>query len=54
MMMMMRCHELYTVDLVLYGLVIVLAFIVNPFLFFYYEEKEAEGETMGKVRTKIH
>jgi hypothetical protein len=28
--------------LVLYGLVIAMAFIVNPFLFFYYEEKQEE------------
>ena len=27
---------------VLYGLVIAMAFLVNPFLFFYYEEKQEE------------
>ncbi|CAF0757540.1 unnamed protein product [Adineta ricciae] len=32
---------------VLYGLVIGMAFLVNPFLFFYYEEKE-EGEKISK------
>ena len=35
--------------LVLYGLVIAMAFLVNPFLFFYYEEKEDEERTTAKV-----
>ncbi len=34
---------------VLYGLIIAMAFLVNPFLFFYYEEKEDEDETTSKV-----
>ncbi|UJR27312.1 hypothetical protein I4U23_008605 [Adineta vaga] len=32
---------------VLYGLVIIMAFLINPFFFFYYEEKE-EGEKISK------
>jgi hypothetical protein len=40
--------------LVLYGLVIAMAFLINPFLFFYYEEKE-EGEKISKVcENKFH
>jgi len=35
--------------LVLYGLIIVMAFLVNPFLFFFYEEKEEEGEPTSRV-----
>lgn len=35
--------------LVLYGLVILMAFLVNPFLFFYYEEKQEE-ELEGQSR----
>ncbi|CAF1185646.1 unnamed protein product [Adineta steineri] len=35
---------------VLYGLVIFMAFLVNPFLFFYYEEKqETESNTIPKM-----
>ncbi len=35
--------------LVLYGLIIAMAFLVNPFLFFYYEEKEEEGQPTSRV-----
>jgi len=35
--------------LVLYGLIIAMAFLVNPFLFFYYEEKEEEDGSTSKV-----
>jgi hypothetical protein len=35
--------------LVLYGLIIAMAFLVNPFLFFYYEEKEDEDRKTSKV-----
>ena len=38
--------------LVLYGLIISMAFLVNPFLFFYYEEKE-EGDKVSKVRGEL-
>ncbi|CAF1350922.1 unnamed protein product [Adineta ricciae] len=39
---------------VLYGLVIVLAFLVNPFLFFYYEEKqEAQIQEEQRLATRI-
>ncbi|CAF0900460.1 unnamed protein product [Rotaria sordida] len=38
---------------VLYGLVILLAFLVNPFLFFYYEEKEEQEETSKRIRSAI-
>ncbi|CAF2954395.1 unnamed protein product [Rotaria sp. Silwood2] len=38
---------------VLYGLVILMAFLVNPFLFFYYEEKEEQEETSKRVRSAI-
>ena len=38
--------------LVLYGLIIAMAFIVNPFLFFYYEEKEDEDRKTAKVWEK--
>lgn len=37
--------------LVLYSLVILMAFLINPFLFFYYEEKQEE-ELISKVRDK--
>ncbi|CAF1024819.1 unnamed protein product [Rotaria sp. Silwood1] len=33
---------------VLYGLIIAMAFLVNPFLFFYYEEREEQGEKISK------
>ncbi|CAF1232164.1 unnamed protein product [Adineta steineri] len=32
----------------LYGLIIAMAFLINPFLFFYYEEKEEEDQTAAK------
>ena len=36
---------------VLYSLVIMMAFLINPFLFFYYDEKHGQEEqNMGKVR----
>jgi hypothetical protein len=34
---------------VLYSLIIAMAFLVNPFFFFYYEEKEEEGGTTSRV-----
>lgn len=39
--------------LVLYGLVIAMAFIVNPFLFFYYEEKQEETNMPSVSRRKL-
>ncbi|CAF3262037.1 unnamed protein product [Rotaria socialis] len=37
---------------VLYGLVILMAFLINPFLFFYYEEKqEEEGQTAKRIHS---
>jgi hypothetical protein len=35
--------------LVLYGLVIFMAFLVNPFLFFYSEEREEQGDKISRV-----
>ncbi|CAF3173876.1 unnamed protein product [Rotaria socialis] len=32
----------------LYALVIAMAFLINPFLFFYYEEREEQGEKLSK------
>ncbi|CAF3366011.1 unnamed protein product [Rotaria sp. Silwood1] len=34
--------------MILYGLIIAMAFLVNPFLFFYYEEREEQGEKISK------
>ncbi|CAF4891050.1 unnamed protein product [Rotaria sp. Silwood1] len=38
---------------VLYGLIILMAFLINPFLFFYYEEKEEQIETSKRIRSAI-
>lgn len=45
-------YVLFCFYLVLYGLVILMAFLINPFLFFYYEEKEDEEEKLSKVCMK--
>lgn len=38
---------------VLYGLIIVMAFLVNPFFFFYYEEKEEDNRTTRQVQNDL-
>lgn len=35
---------------VLYGLIILMAFLINPFLFFYYEEKQEDTAGAATVR----
>lgn len=38
---------------ILYSLVIAMAFLINPFLFFYYEDKQEEDRYFASVRLKI-
>ena len=37
-------------NLVLYGLISAMAFLINPFLFFYYEDKQEEDRHFASVR----